>query len=526
MPLLAVSSEATQASFRCCAEAPQASFRARITTSPVCQEKNVHKNCVSLTRALARVSGRCKAFKPTMAPVEPSTHIPPRAHVSRTSGRGGVIAAWLAWLRPWAARAADLCPLTLRGALVLGAAAFALYWYGFGELDGVWYVVGLSLTGLCALALLLVLAAAVRMKLWLRRGRASDASPVAVDTGYPLQLPFAIPRLRFWLLLEVRVSWLAPSAARVTLTESGPLAHELVRLDDHGEVRTVTRRIEVRDVFGLASLAIRKQLACAIDVLPHRGALLSLSPLESLAGGDDFPHPMGVAQGDRLELKRYAPGDPARFIHWKVYARTQKLVVRMPERALSRAYRVAAFLVAAEGDGASAAVARVALEQGALGGDFRFGADGSPTPTERVDQALVALRRSAGQRADSGRDLALFVREVEREGPAALVIFVAPGATVAQTRIAALLRERQRPLRVVLGVDGIVSGAPPSLLSRLALQRAPSTRTALRALQESVAFYKRLGCEVVVVDRNSGRLLGDAHLAHAARVQTRQEVAA
>jgi uncharacterized protein (DUF58 family) len=288
----------------------------------------------------------------------------------------------------------------------------------------------------------------------------------------------------------------------------------------------VLRRIELRDVFGLASLSLRKQLACSIDVLPHRGALLGLAPLQSLAGGDDFPHPMGVAQGDRLELKRYAPGDPARFIHWKVYARTQRLVVRMPERALSRAYRVAAFLAAAEGDGASAAVARVALEQGALGGDFRFGADGAPSPTERVDQALVALRRSAAHRADSAKDLAAFVQEVEREGPAALVVFAAPGARQVEQRVASLLRERQRPLRVVIGVDGIATQAAPSLLARVALQRAASTRTALHALKESVAFYKQLGCEVVVVDRDSGRLLGDAHLSHAARVQAKPGVAA
>jgi uncharacterized protein (DUF58 family) len=314
----------------------------------------------------------------------------------------------------------------------------------------------------------------------------------------------------------MRLSWIRPDAAEPELAEAKAYGREQVRLTDHGEVRRVLRRIELRDVFGLASLSLRAEAPLHIDVLPQRGALAHLSPLSSLAGGDDMPHPMGIAEGDRLELKRYAPGDPARFIHWKVYARTQKLVVRMPERALSRAYRVAAFLCAGQGDGASAAVARVALEQYAFGSDFRFAADGSPAPTERVDTALVALRRSAAARAQGGGDLSAFVEQVEKEGPAALVLFVPPHAPSVEAHVSALLRQRSRPVRVVIGVDGVVTQNRPSLLARVAFQTSASPRTLLSELSASVTAYKRLGCDVLVIDRESGRVLGAAHLAHVA----------
>ncbi len=413
-------------------------------------------------------------------------------------------------------RARELCPITLRGLLVLLAAALALYVYGVGELDGVWYVAGLGLTALGALALLTVLAAALRVGLWLRARRGAELPPLACDTGRPLATGFVVPRLRFWLFVEVRLSWLSPDSADAELSEAKALGREQVRLTDHGEIRRVLRRIELRDVFGLASLSLRIEGPLHIDVLPQRGALAHLSPLSSLAGGDDMPHPMGVPEGDRLELKRYAPGDPARFIHWKVYARTQKLVVRMPERALSRAYRVAAFLCAGRGDGASAAVARVALEQRAFGGDFRFGADGSPAPTERVETALVALRRSAAARAQGGADLAAFVAQVEKEGPAALVLFVPPHAPGVEAHVSALVRQRARPVRVVIGVDGVVAQDAPSLLERLAFQTNVNPRTTLAELTASVTAYKRLGCDVLVVDRESGRVLGAAHLAHVA----------
>jgi uncharacterized protein (DUF58 family) len=412
------------------------------------------------------------------------------------------------------ARARELCPITLRGALVLMAAAAALYVYGVGELDGVWYVAGLGLSALGALSLLSVLLAALRVGLWLRGQRNAEVVPLGTDTGRALVTGFDVPRLRFWLFVEVRLSWLTPELAEIELLEAKALGREQVRLGDHGEIRKVLRRIELRDVFGLASLSLRAAHKARIDVLPARGSLAHLAPLTSLAGGDDLPHPMGVAEGDRLELKRYAPGDPARFIHWKVYARTQKLVVRMPERALSRAYRVAAFLAAGQGDGASAAVARVALEQQAFGADFRFAADGSPTPTDRVDVALVALRRSAAARQHGGADLNAFVEQVEKEGPAALVLFVPPHAPSVEAHVAALLRQRARPVRIVIGVDGVVKEAKPSLLARLAFQSSASARTVLSQLAASVAAYKRLGCDVLVIDRESGRVLGAAHLAH------------
>ena len=79
-----------------------------------------------------------------------------------------------------------------------------------------------------------------------------------------------------------------------------------------------------------------------MDALPRLAGLSRMPALSSLASGDAAPHPMGLEDGDRLELRRYMPGDPARFIHWKVLSRTRRLMVRTPERALSLARRTAA----------------------------------------------------------------------------------------------------------------------------------------------------------------------------------------
>jgi uncharacterized protein (DUF58 family) len=408
-------------------------------------------------------------------------------------------------LRSLVARAAELFPLTLRGVGVLACMAFALWFYGLEALDGVWFVAGIAVVGLCAVALVSVLLAALRMRFALARSEHGSFDLLRTETQRLTRTTFTVPRLRFWLFVDVHIEWITPAFAQVyDVSEGGRLGEE-VRLSDHGELRRVVRRVVIRDVFGLASLALRKSEQLEIDVLPHAGALRALPLLRSLAGGDDMPHPMGVTQGDRLELRRYAAGDPARFIHWKAFARTQKLVVRMPERALSRAHRVAAFLIAAPGDGASAGAARVALEERAFGDDFRFGADGMATPVSSVQEALVTIVRSSAARAEPAGSLRAFVDRVEQEG--------------AFERVRDVITRRSRPVRVVIGIDGLLPAGQSSLWRRLAFSRASDARLPLEALRETISAYRRHGCDVVVLDRESGRVLGEAHLVRAAQAK-------
>jgi uncharacterized protein (DUF58 family) len=401
---------------------------------------------------------------------------------------------------------------------VIASTGCALWLYGFQALDRVWYVAGVGLIGLCVVALVSVLSATLRMGLWLRALKETpERERVFAETRRPVHTGFRIPRLRFWPFVEPRIEWLEPSYGQVEELRDGPLFAEQVQLWDHAELRRVTRRIVLRDVFGLASLTLRNKSAIDLAVLPHAGALRGMPLLRSLAGGDDMPHPLGIAQGDRLELRRYAPGDPARFIHWKVYARTQKLVVRMPERALARAHRVAAFLVAGEQDAASAAAARVALEEAAFGTDFCFAADGSPEPARSLEPALSAIRRSSGARESSGKDLAAFVANVEKQGPASYVLFVPPALGPAVDAVQRMVSAQGHPVRVVIGVDGLSTLGPAQWWSRLTLKRAAAAQIPLAVLREVLAAYQRLNCDVVVLDRESGRALGDAHLNHAAR---------
>ena len=77
-------------------------------------------------------------------------------------------------------------------------------------------------------------------------------------------------------------------------------------------------------------------------------------------------HPSGQPEGDRMEIRPYAPGDSVKNIIWKVYARSRQLNVRLPEHSVFQSKKTLAFLLTSENDEAAAAVARVALQSGAL----------------------------------------------------------------------------------------------------------------------------------------------------------------
>ncbi len=60
--------------------------------------------------------------------------------------------------------------------------------------------------------------------------------------------------------------------------------------------------------------------------------------------------------------------------------------------------------VAAPGDEPSASTARLFLEQGLLGQDFVFAADGAPRPTSSAAEALEQVIRSRAHRGAQGAD--------------------------------------------------------------------------------------------------------------------------
>jgi len=412
-------------------------------------------------------------------------------------------------------RALDLWPLTPLGLLVLCAAGGSLKYFGFLELDVVLLVVGYVGLGLIAAATVSVGVGALVLLLRLRP--TARENPLVLETGRLLPTGWQTSSLPWLPWIQVRWEWepVVPKGASprffpvvaVDPERRFGVLKERVVVRDRAWVTGFRRRVIVQDAFGLSRVAIRKSDPLEVEVVPHSGALGRLPTLIAMAGGDELPFPMGLDDGDRMDLRRYAPGDPARFIHWKVFARSRELMVRVPERALSKARRTLAYLVAGSHDDATAAAARVSVETGALGNDWVFGADGCAEDATDAATARTLVVRSVEGRLFGAAALRSFVDRGERAGPASLVIFAPPETGPWLDRVTAVVRTRRGRARVVIGVDGLAPAPPRRWLSKLTLRgvlsKGPSLQ-GLAAIQRAVAIA---GAQVVVVDRVTGRVV-------------------
>ncbi len=320
---------------------------------------------------------------------------------------------------PGLAALLDRSPLRAPGAglLVAGAAALAT---GRARADlvltlaGSVFLASLALLGGASLLAALLLRRRFRAALRHSPGEIRGEAGRALPTGLRVRCP-AVPLVR-----SAAVAWNRPPGR--SRFEEGRPAAEVLLPGDRALSDGQRGRLEVADLFG----AVRWRLPVATDrrvhVLPPRAPVAVETLLRALASGQALPHPAGPREGDRVDSRPYAPGDPARLVLWKAWARRRELLVRAPETALDpRDRSLLVCLVAGPGDGDAAAVARLLAEELLPAGRARLAADGSPEPVEELPAALLAISRSADARDRAGEVLGLAARALGR-GEAVLVV--------------------------------------------------------------------------------------------------------
>jgi uncharacterized protein (DUF58 family) len=438
-----------------------------------------------------------------------------RGPLARLWRRG---AARLAPARRALRRVFDKIPVTPLGALVIAGGVLCWIYMGAERLDQVLTIVAEVALGLVALSILSVVAATLR--LWRRARRARSDLASRVEAGVPTLTGMSAPSLRFTPLVRVRWEWEQPADVDVAQAPGGSRLIERVVAGRRGLHEALVRRFVVEDSLALSRLAfrVREELNPPMRVMPSPGRLRQGAVVSTLAGGEDLPHPLGTVEGDRLELRRYGPGDSARLIVWKIFGRNRRLMIRVPERALARAHSVAAYLVTGEGDEAAAAAARVAVETGALGLQWVLGADGVPRDAHREDDALELIAAS-GARGELTEALGLqgFIQRNERHGTVRYLIFAPARDGEWVDRVAAIAARRRGLLDVIIAGDGI--GRRDAMRWRGLLfrsERFPSVAAAeLQAISTKLASR---GVKVAVLDRPSGQVVTLVQLRRAQRV--------
>lgn len=400
-------------------------------------------------------------------------------------------------------RAWELLPPTAAGLVVAVGSFVALRNFGLAKEDLLLLVIGAMGLLVFALSNALVLLVAVRVAFSARRRPAGD--PVELACGLPFRtgLRVADPWLPF---VDITWTWLDPPAT-VELSAEGLGRSERVTLHQRGEWLAIRRRFVVSDAFGLARLAFQATEARPLRVLPSTGELTSVPLSQALGQGEDLSDPLGAARGDLFDLRPYAPGDPIRHVLWKVYARTRALVVRVPERALAPLPQTVAFLVG--GDEAPAGAARVAIEGGLFGGEFRFAADGLPGAVDQPDAALDVVVRSGVTASAYGEGLGPFL-QASRGMRRAMVFTPARPGPWLDSAVAACAQwaNGEGVVDFVVCTDGVDRSAGPGRLGRAlfsAAEAAPGPKAVTaKELDTVVKTLGRAGARVIVVDRTTG----------------------
>lgn len=395
----------------------------------------------------------------------------------------------------------DLYPLTWAGTLLgLGSLAGSWLW-GVALSDLVLLVAGFSVLSLLAMTVGFVLLGALTIRGELARISAPESLKLEVgrtqETGFLLRLPRWLPSLQLdW-------AFNGPFQPRVDLLTQGSRVRELVIPTQRGEFTEHTRRVRVRDGLGLAAITLTREWTCPCLVLPASGTPQQLSLLPNLVAGDEHSHPQGDPTGDRVDLRAYAKGDAPRTIVWKVFARSRKLMVKVPERAMAARPRTCAYLVATARDEAAAGVARDIVERDLLGEGWRFGADGWTGFCSDREESLRALARSAAARR-SPTGLGAYLRQATLDGYGCCFVFLgseSPGPRLEEVRGVAL----GSPLKVVLclTIDGLCL-ASPSRWRRLLTRLPQESRPSLDELDRLWDFWGRIGVEAYLLDRQTG----------------------
>lgn len=409
-------------------------------------------------------------------------------------------------------------PLTAVGTAFVAVATLAGWYQGVAHLDLIVLmaafavlVVTLLMAVLTAAGWLLVRGA---FQAPLRTTSTTLEAETPTITGYAVQLPAWLP------CLDVSWSWEADEetcAADTAVHRDGREAFEVVSVRRRGTYNGVTRRVRVRDILGLACITWRVREPLAFRVLPHRGKVEQVVPLLGFISGDDISDPYGDPWGDRVDMRQYGPGDSPRMIMWKVYARSRKLMVRVPERAIAARPRGCGYLVSdplpTPLDEPSAGVARVLIERNLLGEGWTFAADGAGAPASRIEDALdtIAQSGSAHGRLSGFAD---FLKRADQEGYGYCVLFTPPRPGPWIDTLLEALRATRLRVHVMVGMDGVrlergANDAKPSLARRLVMQPDPVDGPTPSELAETLRRVGAAATSVTLVDRRSGQMYND-----------------
>ncbi|MGM9999372.1 MAG: DUF58 domain-containing protein [Candidatus Bruticola sp.] len=314
-------------------------------------------------------------------------------------------------------------PINAMGLVYITALALTFYFIALGQDDIVWISASVALMVVGIIMILAVSTGAILLAFSWKKvcemGLPDLNTSVGLQSRSGLELDFLpIP------FVNVSTKWIYPAGIEVECRQELSKITEYVTPLKRNSSETISRQFRVEDILGLASVTWISEKPVKFKAYPHPCRINSSNITMSMAGGEDISDPYGSPQGDLIEMRQYVPGDSSRSILWKVYARSRRLVVRMPERALTAQTRTCAYLVSGSDDEGSASFARAVLESKILGDNWLFGADGCSGTTSQISEALDFLALSGCPESQPLCGLKKFLEEASHRGYHSCFVFV------------------------------------------------------------------------------------------------------
>ncbi len=414
--------------------------------------------------------------------------------------------------------ASGMFPLTVQGVLTLLLVAFALRQYAYGALDLVVFALGICALSILIFCLFCTIVSGVLIQRRIGRTIANNASTnesVTLEAGFPNDSGFDLPALNYFPLIKLNWQVEFPDfvATRIRFTDDASgaalLSEELLPQKRCLSNR-MTRVFTVSDVLGFCRYSWRQIQERECYCLPQVNTLKQLPLLRSMTAEDGIPDSTGSPEGDRMEIRRYAPGDSVRDIMWKAYARSGQLNVRLAEKSVFHSQRTLAYLLSSNNDEAAAAAARIALQRGILGEDWVFGADGSELPCSETGSALRAVAASRALQGTHAYGLDKFIQAQAATGATHCIVFAAAERAHWLESFKSSLQHYRGQLSLVLAIDQITVERRQARWRRLLFSSRRTNETTIAGSvhkAELLGLLTELGQfveSVLIIERRSG----------------------
>ncbi|MEZ5491314.1 MAG: DUF58 domain-containing protein [Gammaproteobacteria bacterium] len=370
-------------------------------------------------------------------------------------------------------------PLTTQGVIALTLTLLALQVFGYGAMDLVVFALSICAVAILLFSLFCVIFGGLLQQLRIRKqinATGHARKPVMLEAGFPNETGFSLPDLKYFPLIKLSWEVVYPDQLLTRLrteSDSNRLLEEIIP-QQRCKTSKLTRLFTVSDVLGFCRYSWRQSQSVELIALPRSNTIKALPILRSLTSEDGIPSSRGNPEGDRMEIRPYVPGDSVRNIMWKTYARSRQLNVRLAEKSVFQSNRTVAYLLSSQNDEAAAAVARVAIESGALGDDWVFGADGSETVCEDRESALVAIAASRALDEPFSYGLDNFLRHSSNQAGSHCIVFAAAESGPWTDSLNQTISRFRGQFSLVLATDGFHEPEKVSLWKRL-LFTEPST---------------------------------------------------